>query len=157
MLGWVFFDRQLALANGFYYGGELGHHFVFNHPWVVMGAYAMAEGSLSNVLGERFRDVDVIVFGGGVTFGVRGLGRFLPIVRAGAGLIVADGTPSNLDIVARFQFHLGGGLRYYLLDWLVIRAEVRLMMHENLLFGAGSGQLGDVTHVIVGGGIGVAR
>jgi len=156
-LGWIFFGRGLAVRGGLYYGGEIAHHFVFDHPWLSMGAYAAAEGTRGNVADAPAAEVDVVVVSGGVTWGVRGLGRLLPVFRAGAGFILVDGTPSNLDIGGRLQFHVGAGLRYFLFDWLVLRAEARLMIHDNVLIGAGSSEVGDVEHVIITAGVGVAR
>jgi hypothetical protein len=156
-LGWIFLGRGLAVRGGLYYGGEIAHHFVLDHPWLSVGAYAAAEGTRGNVAGEPTREVDVVVVSGGVSWGVRGLGRLLPVFRAGAGFILVDGTPSNLDIGGRLQFHVGAGLRYFLFDWLVLRAEARVMIHDNVLIGAGSTGVGDVAHVILSGGIGVAR
>jgi hypothetical protein len=156
-LGWIFFGRGLAVRGGLYYGGEIAHHFVLDHPWLAMGAYAAAEGTRGNVAGAPQQEVDVVVVSGGVTWGLRGLGRLLPIFRAGAGFIVVDGTPSNLDIGGRLQFHVGAGLRYFLFDWLVLRLEARLMIHDNVLIGAGGTDVGDVEHFIISGGVGVAR
>jgi len=154
--GWIFFARAIALDSGFYYGGELAHHFHIDHPVISLGAYTAVEGTLSNIV-ESTRDVDVIVASGGITFGIRGLGRVLPVLRGGAGFILADGTPGGLNIVGRLQFHVGAGIRVYPLDWLVIRAEAKAFIHENLQIGAGSGQLKDVIHWVLQLGIGVAR
>ena len=156
LLGWIFFARAIALESGFYYGGELAHHFHIDHPIISLGAYTTVEGTLSNVI-KTDRDVDVIIASGGVTLGFRGLGRVLPLLRGGAGFILADGTPGGLNIVGRLQFHVGAGVRVYPLDWLVIRAETKAIIHENLQIGAGSGQLKDVIHWVLQLAVGIAR
>lgn len=152
-VGWVRFDRALALESGPFFGGELHHHFRVGHPRFAIGAYFAAEGAFSRVVGTD-RDVDVIVSSLGVSFGVRGLPRLLPVVRAGAGFVVVDGTPSDLDIRGRFVFHVGAGLRWYPVGWLVVRGDARLLVHDNVQFGAGSGQLVNVVHVAATAGVG---
>jgi hypothetical protein len=156
VVGWARFGRALSLQSRVMFGGEIAHHFDIESERFALAAFVLTEGALTELRGTD-DDIDVILASAGVAFGVRGLDRFLPSLRAGAGFLVVDGTKSDLHIRGRSVFHAGIDLRYFPTDWLVLRLIARLFVHDNVQIGAGSGQRVDVVSFVLGGGLGLVR
>lgn len=154
--GWFFPAKKIALRSAFLYGVELDHFFVGVNPAVVLGVYAKVEGCQTEIV-ESGEDVDVIFGSAGVTLGVNGLGRWLPLVRFGEGFILGDGTPGGLEIQGRVAGEVGAGVRFRTTDALALRAELDGVLHENLQLGAGSGEIGEAFNVVAVVGVSVIR
>lgn len=156
LFGAIRFDRKFSLSAGVFYGGEIAHTFLLDHPIVLTGTYMRAYGSQTTFLGTDDK-VDVVNGSAGLWFGYRGIDRVVPYLSAGAGFIFADATPSGFEVRGRITYEASAGARVYPLDWLVVKGEVGLLMHDNLPLGAGSGQLGTDIHVFPHLGLGVIR
>ncbi len=160
MVGGIWFARRFSLRSAVLYGGELSHHFLLDHPLFVVGMFARVYGAQSGFItgvGDDGGKVDVIIGSAGASFGIRGLGKILPVFRAGSGFLFADATPAGFEVRGRVGYELAAGVRAYPVDWLVVRGEVGVFMHDNVPLGAGSGQPGNAVHVFPTVGIGVIR
>lgn len=156
LFGAITFDRKFSLRPALFYGGEIAHTFLLDHPLVTTGTYTRVYGAQTAFLGTDNK-VDVINGSAGLWFGYRGLGRLVPYVGAGAGFLFADATPSGFEVRGRITYEAKVGTRVYPLDWLVVKGEVGMLFHDNLPLGAGSGQLGTDLHLFPHLGIGVVR
>lgn len=156
LVGAIRFDRKFSLRAGVYYGGEIAHTFLLEHPVAAVGTYTRVYGAQTAFLGTDDK-VDVINGAAGLWFGFRKIERVVPYVSAGAGFIFADATPSGFEVRGRITYEGAVGARTYPLDWLVVKAEVGFLMHDNLPLGAGSGQPGTDIHLFPHVGIGVVR
>ena len=152
--GWMRFGRALALDGAPFFGGELTHHFRFGHPTFSFGMAVSTEGSVAGLSGTS-ETIDVIFASASFALGLRRWRRFMPFLRAGPGFLVVDGESAGLDVTGRFQFHVGMGARFFATDWLVLRADLRMFIHDNVQIGGGSGQFQDVRSVATTIGIGV--
>ncbi|MEN0062103.1 MAG: hypothetical protein AAGA48_08100 [Myxococcota bacterium] len=157
LVGGAYFARKFGLRASVVYGGELSHHFLFDHEYLVVGMFARVYGSQSGFSNLPDTKVDVVIGSAGASLGLRGLGRFMPFVRAGSGFLFADATPSGFEVRGRVGYEVALGARYYPVDWLVVRGEVGAFMHDNLPLGAGSGQAGNAIHWFPIVSLGVVR
>jgi hypothetical protein len=156
LVGYVHFDRGIALEGAFLYGLEFHHHFRFDNPWIALGLYAEVSGAQTRFVDNDVPGADVILANAGMTVGVRAHPMVIPTIRAGSGFALFDATKSDLEVRGRIQYHLGAGVHVFPLPWLAVRAESRLMTHDNLSLGAGSGIRRNVNHALVQVGVGVA-
>lgn len=146
LIGGAYFARKFGLRQSVAYGGELSHHFLYDHDIFVVGMFARVYGVQSGFADRPNTKVDVVIGSAGASLGLKGLGRFMPTVRAGSGFLFVDATPSGFDVRGRVGYEVGLALRYYPVDWLVLRGEISVFMHDNLPLGAGSGQQGNALH-----------
>lgn len=156
LVGWIVFDDLMALESSLLFGADFAHHFHIDNPHVGVGAFVTGEGTLTQLV-DSDDDIDIIIASIGAMFSYRGLAPFYLGVRMGTGLMIVDGTKSDLPVRARGTFHAGVTLRYFPVRWLVLRADARLLVHDNVQFGAGSGQITNVVHSMFTFGVGVAR
>ena len=154
--GWIAFDRKLSLEPAVVYGGEIGHTFLMDHPRVVAGMYTRVYGAQTAFL-DTDDAVDVINGSAGTSFAVRWGDAVHPYARAGAGFAFLDGTKSGFEVRGRVTYEVALGAKVFPWPWLVLKAEVGALMHDNVPLGAGSGQLGNDRHLFPTLGLGVIR
>ncbi|MEM6926097.1 MAG: hypothetical protein AAF602_04145 [Myxococcota bacterium] len=157
IVGGAYFARKFGLRRSIVYGGELAHHFLFDHEIFVVGMYARVVGVQSGFVDRPDTKADVVIGSAGASLGLRGLGRVQPFVRAGSGFLFVDAVSSGFEVRGRVGYEVGLGTRIYPLDWLVVRGEVSTFMHDNLPLGAGSGQSGNAVHWFPALSVGVIR
>ncbi len=156
-IGWIRFGRAIALNNTAFFGAELTHHFLFPHRYFSLGVAVATEGGFTGVTGTTNGGVDVVLASVGTILGLRRWRRVMPFVGAGGGFIVVDGESTGLDVTARLAFHVSAGVRFFATNWLVLRVGTKMFIHDNVQFGGGSGQFGDVRHWAFTTGIGIIR
>ena len=117
-VGGFWFEGNQDLDHSPVYGLRLGYDFTKNIGAEVVFDYVNADYTTA--------DISTNVF----NYRVEGLYNFMPnnklvpFIAAGIGVMSIDYGDANKD-KTRFTFDYGAGLKYFLTDWIALRADVR--------------------------------
>ncbi|MCO4771300.1 MAG: hypothetical protein KDA24_14800 [Deltaproteobacteria bacterium] len=148
LVGIADWQPKVGLKPCAWYGGMAGHRFEAVAERLHLGFRATWEGCITALDVESAPRIDMILIGGHFNYGIKPVDWMMVYGQMGAGMMLADQTPSGGATTPRMTFMGGPGVIVTLGKYFFFDASLRFMIFENFQFGTLGGQAGNAVNPV---------